>query len=133
MTEQGLHDARVGVFQHVAATYDGMVARLYVDGAEVNNFAIPGTIPPGPGPVLMGNDGSERRFSGAIDSTLFATHALTAAEVAALTCFPVSPSISVSPTNASTPAGVATTFDLLLTNNNTASCAPITFSIERCD
>lgn len=122
--------AKTGVFQHVAASYDGMVARLYIDGAEVNNFAIPGSIPPGPGPVLMGNDGSERRYNGAIDSTLFATHALTAAEVAALTCFPVSPSVSVTPSNASTPAGVTTTFDIALTNNNSASCGPITFSIE---
>src|ERR1043165_4916255 len=63
--------AKAGVYQHVAATYDGMVARLYVDGAEVNNFPIAGSIPPGPGPLLMGNDGSERRYNGSIDSTLF--------------------------------------------------------------
>jgi hypothetical protein len=122
--------AKVGTFQHVAATYDGMIARLYIDGTEVNNFAVPGTIPLGPGPVLMGNDGSERRYSGAIDSTLFATHALTAAEIAALLCFPQFPSVAITPTNASTPAGVPTTFDIALTNNNSASCAPLTFSIE---
>jgi hypothetical protein len=85
---------------------------------------------PGPGPLLMGNDGSERRYNGSFDSTLFATHALTATEVAALTCFPVLATVSVSPANQSVPAGGTATFDIALKNNNSASCAPITFSIE---
>ncbi|HSR99671.1 MAG TPA: LamG domain-containing protein [Kofleriaceae bacterium] len=122
--------AKAGVYQHVAATYDGMVARLYVDGTEVNTFPIAGAIPPGPGPLLMGNDGSERRYSGSFDSTLFATHALTATEVAALTCFPVPATVSLSPSNQSVPAGGTATIDIALTNNNSAACAPLTFSIE---
>ncbi|HEX2685788.1 MAG TPA: LamG domain-containing protein [Kofleriaceae bacterium] len=122
--------AKAGVFQHVAATYDGTTARLYVDGLEVNSFAITGSIPLGPGPLLMGNDGSERRFAGAIDSTLFATHALTADQVLALTCFPQQPSVTLTPSNPSTPPGVATQIDIALTNHNPAACAPITFSIE---
>jgi hypothetical protein len=80
--------AKLGSFQHVAGSYDGTTARLYVDGVEVNNFAVPGTIPSGAGPLVMGNDGSRRWFSGAIDHALFATHALTADQVLALTCFP---------------------------------------------
>lgn len=122
-------DARLGEFQHVAGTYDGSTARLYVDGHEVNHFAIPGAIPLGPGPLLIGNDGSERRFAGAIDSALFTTHALTADEVLALTCFPQSPSLVVTPTSPMTPPGVPATIDLALTNHNPAACAPITFSL----
>jgi len=122
--------AKVGVFQHVAGTYDGATARLYVDGLEVTTLAVAGTIPVGAGPLLMGNDGSERRFSGAIDSTLFATHALTAGEVFGLTCVPQAPSISFTPNNpAPTPAGVPTTLDMSITNNNLAACGPLTVEV----
>jgi hypothetical protein len=44
----------VGVFQHVAATYDGGTTQLYVGGIEVNRLAVSGTIPLGPGPLLIG-------------------------------------------------------------------------------
>jgi Concanavalin A-like lectin/glucanases superfamily len=121
--------AKVGVYQHVAATYDGTTARLYVDGVEVNHFGSPGAIPIGPGPLLMGNDGNERRYNGALDSTLFTTHALTAAEVQALNCFPQSPTVALTPSNPSTPPGEPAHFDLALTNHNPASCGPITFSM----
>ncbi len=122
--------ATAGAFQHVAGTYDGSTLRLYVDGLEVTSFAVPGDIPPGPGPVLMGNDGSERRFNGVMDQTLFATHALEAVEVAALTCFPQSPSMVVTPSSIPpTPPGVAVAIDVALTNNNPAGCAALTFEV----
>ena len=123
--------ARAGVFQHVAGTYDGATLRLYVDGFEVNHFAAPGAIPPGPGPLLMGNDGSERRFNGVMDEVLFATHALDAAEVQALTCFPESPSMVVTPsTIPPTPPGVPVVIDIAVTNHNPAACVPLTFELE---
>ena len=78
--------ASAGVFQHVAATYDGSTLRLYVDGIEVSSFDVAGAIPLGAGPLLIGNDGSERRFNGTVDTHAFATHALTADEVLQLTC-----------------------------------------------
>ena len=122
--------AKAGVFQHVAATYDGTTARLYIDGLEVNSFAVPGTIPPGPGPLLMGNDGSERRFAGTIDNMRFATRALTADEVLALTCIPHAPSIAFTPTTpASTPPGVPTALDISITNNNVAACGALTLQV----
>ncbi|MEO7733710.1 MAG: LamG domain-containing protein, partial [Kofleriaceae bacterium] len=123
--------AKLNVFQHVAATYDGTTARLYLEGIEVNSFAVPGTIPNGAGPLLMGNDGSERRFAGAIDSTLFATRALSSDEVLALTCVPQLPTISFSPSNpAATPAGVPTTLDMSITNRNAAACGPLTVQVQ---
>jgi hypothetical protein len=123
--------ARIGVFQHVAGTYDGTTARLYLDGVEVNSFSVPGTIPLGPGPLLMGNDGSERRFAGSIDSTLFATHAITADQVLALTCVRAEPpTVVFPPSPVETPAGVPVTFDISLTNNSTsAACGAMVFSI----
>jgi hypothetical protein len=124
--------ATAGVFQHVGATYDGATARLYVDGVEVTNVPFAGAIPPGPGPLLMGNDGSERRFAGAIDSTLFATHAITAEQMLALTCLrSVQPTVRVTPVGqGSTPAGVPMTFDFALTNNNTtAACGSLRFNV----
>jgi hypothetical protein len=121
--------ARTGVLQHVAGTYDNTTLRLYVDGVDVAHAAVSGTIPVGPGPLLFGNDGSERRFSGTIDSVLFATHALTADEIGALTCIPHPASMVVSPTVLSGPVGVPATIDVALTNHNPTSCPPITFMV----
>jgi hypothetical protein len=115
-------------FQHVAATYDGTTARLYLDGVEVDHATKTGSIPPGPGPLLIGNDGAERRFAGAIDGAVFATHALTADQVLALTCLPDSPSIEVTPSAPSAGPGETATIDVALTNHNSPVCAPITFT-----
>jgi len=123
--------AKPGAFQHVAGTYDGATLRLYLDGVEVAREDVEGTIPVGPGPLLMGNDGSERRFDGAIDGTLFATHALSAAEVQSLTCLPVRPTMTVTPSGipAALP-GVPVAIDVALANRNPAQCAPIRFRVR---
>lgn len=122
--------AKAGVYQHVAATYDGTTARLYVNGLLVNSFDASGTIPLGPGPLLMGNDGSERRYSGAIDSALFTTHALTADEVLALTCFPQTPTVMVTPQSPTAAPGEPARIDVAITNHNPAACAPLTFTLN---
>ena len=123
--------AKTGVFQHVAATYDGSTARLYVDGAEVNHFDVPGTIPVGPGPLLMGNDGSERRFDGSIDNVVFATHALTSAQIAQLLCVTREPLLVVSPeVIPPTPVGTAVSLDVALTNRSGAVCPALTFNLQ---
>ena len=122
--------AALGAFHHVGATYDGAIARLYVDGVEVAHHSAAGTIPPGPGPLVMGNDGSERRFDGAIDSTLFATHALTATEMLALLCFPHLPTLAVTPDAIATISpDTPVAIDVAVTNHNPAVCAPITFAL----
>ena len=121
--------AKTGVFQHVAGTYDGATLRLYVNGAVVTSFTVAGAIPPGPGPLLMGNDGSERRFAGLIDSAFFAGHALSTDEVLGLTCIQRPPTLVTSPrTSQPTVPGVPATFDIAFTNHNPPSCAPLSFA-----
>ncbi|HET7505518.1 MAG TPA: LamG domain-containing protein [Kofleriaceae bacterium] len=121
--------AKAGVFQHVAASYDGATLRLYLNGVEVTTFNVAGTIPVGAGPLLMGNDGSERRFNGTVDGVTFATHALTADEVLGLTCLPSPPTLVTTPASLGPAApGVPATLDVALTNNNPiGACAPIRF------
>ena len=53
-----------GKFTHVAATYDGKDAILYVDGAAVAKTRAGGKIAPGGGPIFIGNDASGRRDQG---------------------------------------------------------------------
>jgi len=121
--------AKVGVFQHVAATYDGATLRLFIDGAEVSSLPVNGTIPVGAGPLLMGNDGSERRFSGTIDNVTFATHAFSADEIQELTCVST-PTVVVTPgAIPATPVGVPVAFDVALTNTNRAGCPAISFDL----
>jgi hypothetical protein len=123
--------AKAGVFQHVAATYDGATLRLYIGGVEATSFDVAGTIPVGAGPLLMGNDGSERRFNGTIDTVTFATHALGADEVLQLTCLAESPSVVIPAELPPTPVGVPVAFDIALTNHNPpGACAPITFTLQ---
>lgn len=123
--------ARTDRFQHVAATYDGSALRLYVDGQQVAVRDVSGAIPPGSGPLIMGNDGSERRFDGAIDDAVFDTTPLTADQVIPLTCIPAEPSLVVTPpVSDPTPPDVAVNFDIAVTNNNPAACPPVDFTLN---
>src|ERR1043165_4223083 len=122
--------AKVGVFQQVAATYDGSVLRLFVDGAEVSHVNVSGTIPVGAGPLLIGNDGSERRFAGTVDNITFSNRALDANAVQQLNCLFQRPELVLTPeTIPPTPVGVPVTFDVGLVNHNPANCAPLTFQL----
>jgi hypothetical protein len=120
--------AKVGVFQHVAGTYDGATLRLYVDGFEVKGLGAVGEIAPGPGPLLLGNDGSERRFDGVIDDAFFAGRALSNDEVRELTCIRSSPTLAVTPrVSVPTPPGVPASFEIAVTNHNSPACDPLQF------
>ena len=122
--------AKPGVFQHVAASYDGATLRLYVNGKQVTSFDVAGTIPIGAGPLLIGNDGSERRLNGTVDGVTFATHALEPDEVLELTCLPESPTVELPSELPAAAPGVPVAFDVALTNHNpVGACAPITFSL----
>ena len=122
--------AHAGEFHHVAASYDGAAIRLYLDGAQVAERDVAGTIAPGPGPLLIGNDGSERRFDGAIDEVVFDLHALTAQQMLRLTCIPADASVVATPaTSAPTPPDVTASFDIAVTNHNSAACDPVTYTM----
>lgn len=114
---------KTGGWTHVAATYDNNILRLYVDGVEVASQSAPGVIDTGEGPLLMGNDGTSRRFEGTFDNVWFATSAASADDIARLTCLTRPPTLEVDP--ASSPAvslDQPFTFTARLTSNDTRMC-----------
>jgi hypothetical protein len=76
--------ATVGVWTHVAATYDGSIAKLYLNG-ELNSFvAASGAIHQGGSIISMGTDGyGNHPFDGVIDDVRLYSHALTRDEILA--------------------------------------------------
>lgn len=123
--------AVVGRWTHVAATYDGVNMRLYVDGVEVASSRVRGLIDNSSGPLLMGNDGSRRLFRGLIDNALVDARALTAEEIQELLCLRGNPTISASPSiSAPTLPGTPALYDVVVTNNDTPSCRPSDFFFE---
>jgi hypothetical protein len=73
---------------HIAGTYDGAVARLYVDGRDVTNQPLTGRFAPDTTPFILGGNGNEtvisERFPGLIDEIMLYRRALSAAEIAQL-------------------------------------------------
>lgn len=117
-----------GKFTHVAATYDGKDAILYVDGVAAAKTHAVGKIAPGAGPVLIGNDVDGRVMKGIIDTVWFNTQAAPASVVQDLTCIHQPPVVNLTPA-ASAPqvAGSVVAYDLSVTNANGANCAPAAF------
>lgn len=79
----------VGQWQHVAATYDGAMKRLYVNGAQVATDAETLALTYGVQPMWIGcdvNSGNQaaQNFAGAIDEVQLYNRALTLPEVQAL-------------------------------------------------
>jgi hypothetical protein len=76
---------------HIAATYDGSIMRIYVDGVSVASRAQTGALTPSTGvDVLVGNCPRDmtRQFLGTIDNARVYTRALTSTEVSALRSAP---------------------------------------------
>ncbi|MES1157476.1 MAG: LamG domain-containing protein [Haliangium ochraceum] len=120
--------ATLDKFTHVAATYDGIFLRLYLDGVEAASKRVVGRLSDGVGPLLMGNDANTRHIDGIIDSVLFDTVPATAAEIAKLTCLPQPSVMSVTPVDpAEVPAGTPVAYDVQITNN---SCEDATFNFN---
>src|SRR6266513_1051978 len=72
---------RVGVFQHVAGSYDGAVMRLYLDGVEVGSLPVRGTVDAGDGVIF--SSGHEP-LDGLLDEIEIFDRALDASEVHAI-------------------------------------------------
>ena len=72
---------QVGVFYHVAGTYNGSVMRLFLDGVEVGNLAISGIVGPAPG---VGLNSVAETLDGLLDEVSIYDRALTAAEIQAI-------------------------------------------------
>lgn len=116
--------AKKNLWTHVAGTYDGGTARLYVDGQEVATTVATGRIVDGAGPLLLGNDGDNRRFEGRVDGVFFTTEALAAPDVAALTCRRAPVTVAVEPAmSAASAPGTAVKFDVAITSHDSAACA----------
>jgi hypothetical protein len=120
--------ATLDKFTHVAATYDGIFLKLYLDGVEAASKRVVGRLSDGVGPLLMGNDANLRRIDGIIDNVVFDTVPATPAEIAKLTCLPRPSVMSVTPVNpAAVPPATPVTYDVQITNN---SCEDATFQFS---
>jgi hypothetical protein len=75
-----------GVFQHVAATYDGTTMRIYVNGIEVANKAQTGAIDATTDPIVLGRNvtNTSIAFQGAIDEVALYNRALSADEITSI-------------------------------------------------
>jgi hypothetical protein len=75
---------------HLAGTWDGATARLYVSGSEIANQALTGTIAHDMTPVILGGNGNDASgvptelFPGRLDELMLFSRALSAYEVAQL-------------------------------------------------
>ena len=77
---------RTGVWQHVAATFDGATMRIFVDGAEVSSEPVSGTVEPTGDPFVIGRNVvlPGVAWHGLLDEIRFYNRALSADEIAAL-------------------------------------------------
>src|SRR2546430_15118151 len=72
---------QVGVFQHIAGSYDGSVMRLYLDGVEVGSLPITGTVDGGFGALFSS---TAETMDGVLDEIQVFDRALTASEIRAI-------------------------------------------------
>jgi hypothetical protein len=82
--------AQMGTWTHLAGTYDGATARLYVNGVEVASKPLTGALATDTTPVILGGNGNDASgvptelFPGRIDELMLYARALDAPEIAAL-------------------------------------------------
>ena len=77
---------QIGVWQHIAATYDGITLRLYINGVLDNSLPVTGTLYVGSDPVIIGgqnSSGGDNRFpfDGVIDEIRVYNNALAPAQI----------------------------------------------------
>lgn len=72
----------VNTWSHLAATYDGAMMKLYLNGVVVSSRAQTGTVPATGGPLSFGGDAQfGQYFAGRIDEVRIYDHALSATEI----------------------------------------------------
>ena len=81
----GTSDIPVGVWTHIAATYDGSVMKIYVNGQLESSLPQTGDIFAGTARLFIADadDGTSLLFDGAIDEVKIYDRALTAGEIQA--------------------------------------------------
>jgi hypothetical protein len=81
-----------GVFTHIAATFDGQVAKVYVNGVLDSSLNVTGLLTSSSAPVVIGNAGAACRasnpndvpFHGLIDEVEMSNRALSQSEIQAI-------------------------------------------------
>lgn len=90
---EGKQPVSKGVWTHLAGTYDGATAILYVDGTPVDARAVTGPFDPDTTPLILGGNGNNQivseLFPGRIDEVALYNRALTASEIQRLAAAPV--------------------------------------------
>jgi len=80
-----------GIWSHLAATYDGITLRLYLNGTQVASRSQSGTIESSTEPLTIGGDNIYGQFfQGVIDEVRIYSRALTPAEIQSDMATPVS-------------------------------------------
>lgn len=106
-TADGSAPVAIGVWTHLAATYDGSTVRLYVGGTLAASTAAPGSMAASSGPLRIGGNGIwSEWFDGLIDEVRVYDRALSAAEIQRDLQTPISPPQATDTLPPSTPAGV---------------------------
>jgi PKD repeat protein len=100
----------VGVWSHLAATFDGTTLRLWVNGNEVASFVRAGTIATSTGPLRIGGTVFfDEFFAGLVDDVRVYNVALTQAQIQADMNTPVAPPPPPDTEPPSAPAGLTAT------------------------
>jgi hypothetical protein len=73
--------ATIGIWTHIAATYDGTLARLYVNGEIVSEIPISGKIKATDRPITIGNFPSWNRYAGGMKEIKLFKQALNPAQI----------------------------------------------------
>jgi hypothetical protein len=118
-----------GQFKHVAATYDGATLILYVQGVEVARRDAPGALSRVIGDLFIGNDPAKHAFVGTIARASVHARALSAADIAALACVVVPPTVTLEPQGAELAAGTSTSISISVANNDAPLCAPLSVTV----
>lgn len=72
--------ADIQAWHHYAGTYDGVSIRLYIDGVQVKELQVAGSMSASSGPLYLGRDidgGSDRRFAGDLGEVAYFSSALS--------------------------------------------------------